>query len=208
MILCNISSIACNHHTDIYPLSNIHIHVQTKHARGKLGSYTLDAILARAKQAIEEGVSEIWLSSEDTGAYGIDIGTTIAVLLRKLVEILPDELAGKSSLRFKGLFLYIVGYCWQLVHVECCIKHLWCSSIILYNISSIAYNHHTNILPSFNTQTYIYTYRWFWWSHASRGYDQSSLHIRAFRRCSRDSEPPQGVRISPRACPGEFRGES
>ena len=64
---------------------------KTKHARGKLGSYTLEAIVDRAKIAVSEGVSEIWLSSEDTGAYGIDLGTNIGVLLLALLEILPDE---------------------------------------------------------------------------------------------------------------------
>lgn len=64
---------------------------KTKHARGVLGSYSLDAIVDRAKTAIKEGVSEIWLSSEDTGAYGIDLGTNIAVLLKALVNILPNE---------------------------------------------------------------------------------------------------------------------
>ena len=42
---------------------------KTKHARGKLGSYSLEAIVERAKKAIGEGVSEIWLSSEDTGEW-------------------------------------------------------------------------------------------------------------------------------------------
>ena len=64
---------------------------KTKHARGKLGSYTLEAIVNRAKKAIEEGVSEIWLSSEDTGAYGIDLGTNIGTLLLALIDVLPDE---------------------------------------------------------------------------------------------------------------------
>lgn len=32
---------------------------------------------------------EIWLSSEDTGAYGRDIGTSLPQLLRALVEVLP-----------------------------------------------------------------------------------------------------------------------
>ena len=64
---------------------------KTKHARGKLGSYTLDAIVERAKTVIKEGVAEIWLSSEDTGAYGRDIGTNIGELLRALVAVLPDE---------------------------------------------------------------------------------------------------------------------
>ena len=34
-------------------------------------------------------VREIWLSSEDTGAYGRDLGTSLPLLLRALVEVLP-----------------------------------------------------------------------------------------------------------------------
>ena len=64
---------------------------KTKQARGKLGSYALEAIVERAKTVIEEGVSEIWLSSEDTGAYGRDIGTNIAELLYALIAILPPQ---------------------------------------------------------------------------------------------------------------------
>ena len=40
-------------------------------------------------RAIDEGVKEIWLTSEDTGAYGRDIGTNIAELLVLLVSNLP-----------------------------------------------------------------------------------------------------------------------
>ena len=64
---------------------------KTRHARGKLGSYSPEAIIDRATTAVKEGVSEIWLSSEDTGAYGIDLGTNIGVLLRRLVAELPEE---------------------------------------------------------------------------------------------------------------------
>ena len=60
---------------------------KTKHARGKLGSYTLEAIVDRAKKAIAEGVSEIWLSSEDTGTYpsvslafGVVLGAFVCVI--------------------------------------------------------------------------------------------------------------------------------
>ena len=63
---------------------------KTKHARGKLGSYRPEAIVKRARQAVEEGVMEIWLSSEDTGAYGIDLGTSLAKLLKLLIDALPD----------------------------------------------------------------------------------------------------------------------
>ncbi|PWZ43950.1 Threonylcarbamoyladenosine tRNA methylthiotransferase [Zea mays] len=43
---------------------------KTKHARGHLGSYTIDSLVDRVKTVVSEGVREIWLSSEDTGAYG------------------------------------------------------------------------------------------------------------------------------------------
>merc|ERR1712038_925223 len=63
---------------------------KTKHARGELGSYPIGDIVARAQQSFEEGVVEIWLTSEDTGAYGRDIGVTLPDLLWKLVEVIPE----------------------------------------------------------------------------------------------------------------------
>jgi len=63
---------------------------KTKHARGELGSYDPDEIVARAVQSFQEGVCEIWLTSEDTGAYGRDIGTSLPELLWKLVEVIPE----------------------------------------------------------------------------------------------------------------------
>jgi len=62
---------------------------KTKHARGKLSSYSGDAIVQRALTAASEGASEIWLASEDTGAYGIDLGTDIASLLGRVADALP-----------------------------------------------------------------------------------------------------------------------
>ncbi|GAB1600452.1 threonylcarbamoyladenosine tRNA methylthiotransferase-like [Argonauta hians] len=63
---------------------------KTKHARGELGSYQPDDIVQRAIQSFEEGVVEIWLTSEDLGAYGHDIGVTLPELLWKLVAVIPD----------------------------------------------------------------------------------------------------------------------
>ncbi|XP_069074868.1 threonylcarbamoyladenosine tRNA methylthiotransferase [Pleurodeles waltl] len=63
---------------------------KTKHARGDLASYPIDELVDRAKQSFQEGVCEIWLTSEDTGAYGRDIGTDLPTLLWKLVEVIPE----------------------------------------------------------------------------------------------------------------------
>ncbi|KAL3868434.1 hypothetical protein ACJMK2_041242 [Sinanodonta woodiana] len=63
---------------------------KTKHARGDLGSYSPEEIVARAKQSFEEGVVEIWLTSEDLGAYGQDIGVTLPQLLWQIVEVIPE----------------------------------------------------------------------------------------------------------------------
>ena len=37
----------------------------------------------------QEGVVELWLTSEDLGAYGYDIGVTLPQLLWQLVEVIP-----------------------------------------------------------------------------------------------------------------------
>ncbi|NP_001084956.1 threonylcarbamoyladenosine tRNA methylthiotransferase [Xenopus laevis] len=63
---------------------------KTKHARGELASYPVEELVDRATQSFQEGVCEIWLTSEDTGAYGRDIGTDLPTLLWKLVEVIPE----------------------------------------------------------------------------------------------------------------------
>uniref|UniRef100_A0A5K3FPD3 Threonylcarbamoyladenosine tRNA methylthiotransferase n=2 Tax=Mesocestoides corti TaxID=53468 RepID=A0A5K3FPD3_MESCO len=46
---------------------------KTKHARGVLASYTVAELVQRAIEAFNDGVREIWLTSEDLGAYGRDL---------------------------------------------------------------------------------------------------------------------------------------
>lgn len=70
---------------------------KTKHARGHLGSYTIDSLVGRVKTVIADGVREIWLSSEDTGAYGRDIGVNLPTLLKAIVTVLPPD--GSTMLR-------------------------------------------------------------------------------------------------------------
>lgn len=91
----DLPKIRKNKFLEIIPLStgclNSCTYCKTKHARGKLGSYAPDAIISRAQQAIEEGVKEVWLTSEDTGAYGRDIDTSLPELVRNLLKVIPDH---------------------------------------------------------------------------------------------------------------------
>jgi threonylcarbamoyladenosine tRNA methylthiotransferase CDKAL1 len=64
---------------------------KTKHARGHLRSYAQEEIIARARHAISEGVAELWLTSEDSGAYGRDIGTALPSLLLALADSVPEH---------------------------------------------------------------------------------------------------------------------
>lgn len=54
-----------------------------------MGSYKPEEILRRMLTAFDQGVKEIWLTSEDTGAYGRDINTSIVDLLVTLVKAMP-----------------------------------------------------------------------------------------------------------------------
>lgn len=81
---------------------------KTKHARGNLGSYHPDDIVLRAVTAFSEGVKELWITSEDTGAYGRDIGTNLPELLDRLVEVIPEG----CMLRLGMFFVcFVIVFC-------------------------------------------------------------------------------------------------
>ncbi|CAL8084054.1 unnamed protein product [Calicophoron daubneyi] len=64
---------------------------KTKHARGVLASYSIEELLDRAKQAFDEGVKELWLTSEDLGAYGRDLSRASSSLsCPSMVDRFPD----------------------------------------------------------------------------------------------------------------------
>ncbi len=64
---------------------------KTRHARGELGSYPIESIVTRVKTAVAEGVKQIWLTSEDLGAYGIDLGTNIIALLDAILDTITTS---------------------------------------------------------------------------------------------------------------------
>jgi MiaB-like tRNA modifying enzyme len=55
--------------------------------KGKLKSYPIEKILKEVNQALKDGCKEIWLTSQDTGAYGKDINTNLVNLLKEVVKI-------------------------------------------------------------------------------------------------------------------------
>lgn len=60
---------------------------KTKQARGHLFSYSIESIKENMQNAINGGAKEIYLTSQDTGCYGFDIGTNLPQLLKELLTI-------------------------------------------------------------------------------------------------------------------------
>ncbi|KAI8826000.1 uncharacterized protein EV422DRAFT_563815 [Fimicolochytrium jonesii] len=92
-----------NPYIEIIPINtgclNQCTYCKTKHARGDLGSYAPEEIIARVEAVMSEDVQEIWLTSEDTGAYGRDIGVSIVDLLRGIVVAMDRHSNQTTMLR-------------------------------------------------------------------------------------------------------------
>jgi len=58
-----------------------------KMIKGNLQSYPIETIIKEIKTSLDDGCKEIWLTSQDTGAYGKDINSSLVELLKKIVEI-------------------------------------------------------------------------------------------------------------------------
>ncbi|KAI9009511.1 hypothetical protein BC832DRAFT_518528, partial [Gaertneriomyces semiglobifer] len=76
---------------------------KTKHARGALGSYMPEEIVSRIHHVLGEGVKEIWLTSEDTGAYGHDIGVLLPDLLKQIVECMEAHPTNSDAMLRIGM---------------------------------------------------------------------------------------------------------
>lgn len=63
---------------------------KTKQARGGLFSYAVHDIIKEVETAVSQGVKEIHLTSQDTGAYGVDIGTNLPSLIDQIVKVPGD----------------------------------------------------------------------------------------------------------------------
>jgi threonylcarbamoyladenosine tRNA methylthiotransferase CDKAL1 len=63
---------------------------QVRLAKGHLTSYPPKDIVLEVKRALQDGCCEIWLTSQDSGCYGLDIGTDILSLLGKILLVQGD----------------------------------------------------------------------------------------------------------------------
>lgn len=59
----------------------------TKLARGNLKSYRIGDIKRELQSAVKQGIKTIYLTSQDNGAYGLDIKTNLPELLKELIDI-------------------------------------------------------------------------------------------------------------------------
>lgn len=90
----NLPKVRRNPYIEIIPINtgclNQCTYCKTKHARGDLGSYPIPEIIDRVSSVLNDGVLEIWLTSEDLGAYGKDIGVSIVDLLQQITKELES----------------------------------------------------------------------------------------------------------------------
>jgi MiaB-like tRNA modifying enzyme len=59
----------------------------TKFSRGEIFSYPLNAIVKEVCNLVKGGCKEIWITAQDTAAYGIDINTSLPELLNEISKI-------------------------------------------------------------------------------------------------------------------------
>ncbi|MDI6736926.1 MAG: tRNA (N(6)-L-threonylcarbamoyladenosine(37)-C(2))-methylthiotransferase [Nanoarchaeota archaeon] len=61
-----------------------------KAIKGELISYPIEDIVKETETAVKEGCREIWITAQDTGCYGMDIGSDLPSLLAKVLEVKGD----------------------------------------------------------------------------------------------------------------------
>ena len=84
-----------NKYIEIIPISQGCLgsctYCKTKQARGKLISYPIEQIVQACKNAWNNNAKELWITSEDTGVYGRDIGTNLPNLLVEILKDIPSD---------------------------------------------------------------------------------------------------------------------
>ena len=90
----NIPKIRKNNLIEITPIligcKNQCTFCSTKRARGNAISYPVNDIVRHVSKSVEEGVKEIWLTSQDNAVYGSEFDSNLALLLKEIVSIERD----------------------------------------------------------------------------------------------------------------------
>ena len=67
---------------------------------------------------------ELWLTSEDTGAYGRDIGVTLPELLWQLVEVIPEGAMLRIGMTNPPYILEHLEVCFLILTLHYFVGHL------------------------------------------------------------------------------------
>ena len=90
----NLPKIRRNQFIEVIPITygcaNACTFCQIKDAPTVLSSYPVSEIVEAARKALQEGVKEIWLTSQDVVGYGFDKNTTLPTLLKELTALPGD----------------------------------------------------------------------------------------------------------------------
>ena len=75
---------------------------------------------------------ELWLTSEDTGAYGRDIGVTLPELLWQLVEVIPEGAMLRIGMTNPPYILEHLEVCFLILTLHNFVSHLTLRRALIY----------------------------------------------------------------------------
>ena len=75
---------------------------------------------------------ELWLTSEDTGAYGRDIGVTLPELLWQLVEVIPEGAMLRIGMTNPPYILEHLEVCFLILRLHNFVGHLTLRRALIY----------------------------------------------------------------------------
>lgn len=89
-------------------------------------------IIIKLFKLILEGVVELWLTSEDTGAYGRDIGVTLPELLWQLVDVIPEGAMLRIGMTNPPYILEHLEVCFLILTLHNFVSHLTLRRALIY----------------------------------------------------------------------------
>ena len=94
--------------------------------RGKARSHSIDSILSQIKILAQNGFGEFILTGTNVGSYGVDLGVSIARLLKQISLIKGVRRVRVGSLepmQIDNEFLELLGESWMAKHLHIALQH-------------------------------------------------------------------------------------